>query len=116
VTGVHPPGRFGELVVSGDRVTEFLEKPMLGSGGQVNGGFFVFEPGFFEYLWEGDDCILEREPLERLARTGQLAVYRHHGFWACMDTYRDYLHLNELWKSNAAPWAVWRERLVRGSA
>lgn len=106
VTGVNPPSRFGELRADGDGVVRtFIEKPQLG-GELVNGGFFVMEPGVFSYLSEEDGCVLEREPLERLADDGQLVVYPHHGFWQCMDTYRDLQLLEGLWRERP-PWKVW---------
>lgn len=101
VTGVQPLTRFGELKVTNGLVTEFREKPQVSSG-LINGGFFVFQRGIFDYLTDG--CSLEREPLEKLARDGQLAVYPHEGFWQCMDTYRDMESLNQLWASGKAPW------------
>lgn len=106
VTGVRPPGRFGELAVDGHRVDSFAEKPPA-SGGLINGGFFVFEPRFFDYLDSSDHCVLERAPLETLSREGQLRVYRHDGFWQCVDTFRDYELLNGLWASGAPPWRTW---------
>jgi glucose-1-phosphate cytidylyltransferase len=105
MTTVRPPARFGHLELEGDRVTEFSEKPQLGEG-WINGAFFVLEPEVFEYV-DGDDTQWEREPLERLAREGQLMAYRHTSFWQCMDTLRDKKLLEELW-SNGAPWRVWR--------
>ena len=107
VTGVAPPGRFGELTLDADRVLSFAEKPTLTSG-FINGGFFLFEPSFFDYLSQEDDCILERAPLEKLSREGQLSVFRHNGFWQCIDTYRDYSLITELWASGAAPWKTWK--------
>ena len=104
VTAVRPPARFGGLKFRGDTVEEFIEKPQIGEG-WINGGFFVFKPEVLEYL-KGDDTILEREPLERLARDGQLAAYRHEGFWQCVDTRRDLHFLEELWR-NGAPWKAW---------
>jgi glucose-1-phosphate cytidylyltransferase len=106
VTGVHPSSRFGELLVNGDRVEQFSEKPQTHEG-LVNGGFFVFERGALEYLSDDPECVLEREPLERLAAGGQLSVYQHRGFWQCMDTYRDYQQLNQLWDSGRAEWKQW---------
>lgn len=106
LTGVKPPGRFGELNLDGGRVTTFLEKPSI-SGGYINGGFFVCEPGFLDYLSEDESCTLERAPLESLARDGQLMMYPHDGFWQCMDTYRDYQLLNDLWNEGRAPWKTW---------
>ena len=106
VTGVRPSSRFGELLTSGDRVVQFSEKPQTHEG-LINGGFFVFERAFLDYLSSGPDCVMEAEPLERLARDGQLSVYQHEGFWQCMDTYRDLRHLTELWNSGNAAWKVW---------
>jgi glucose-1-phosphate cytidylyltransferase len=105
VTAVQPPGRFGALEVDGARVRGFREKP-LGDGGWINGGFFVLSPRVGDYL-DGDDTVWENEPLEGLARDGQLANYKHHGFWQAMDTLRDKRHLEELWQSGAAPWRAW---------
>ena len=101
VTGVRPITRFGELHVKDGVARVFREKPQLDEG-WVNGGFFVFEPGIFKYLT--DDATLEREPLERLASDGQLAVYEHRGFWAAMDTYRETQQLNEEWASGRPGW------------
>ena len=106
VTGVHPSSRFGELLVSGSRVQQFSEKPQTHEG-MINGGFFVFERAVLDYLTDDPGCVLEREPLERLAADGQLSVFQHQGFWQCMDTYRDYQHLNQLWESGAADWKQW---------
>jgi glucose-1-phosphate cytidylyltransferase len=103
VTGVRSPGRFGELTLDGTQVRSFVEKPAV-SGGYINGGYFVCEPGVFDYLRDSEDCILEREPLEGLAAAGQLNVFRHDGFWQCVDTYRDFTYVNELWSSGNAPW------------
>jgi len=105
VTATRPPARFGGLRLDGDRVAEFEEKPQLGEG-WVNGGFFVLEPGVADYI-DADDVALEREPLERLAREGQLAAYRHDGFWQPMDTMRDVELLERLWQQGNAPWRVW---------
>lgn len=102
VTGVRPPARFGGLVTEGDRVVEFTEKPQTGEG-WINGGYFVFEPGIFDYL-AGDETILERSPLELLAADSQLMVYRHEGFWQPMDTLREKNLLETLWSSGEAPW------------
>jgi glucose-1-phosphate cytidylyltransferase len=106
VTGVHPASRFGELLVNGERVRQFSEKPQTHEG-IINGGFFVFERGALDYLSGNPAYTLEREPLERLAADGQLSVYRHDGFWQCMDTYRDYQLLNQLWESGGAEWKQW---------
>ncbi|HEV8584670.1 MAG TPA: glucose-1-phosphate cytidylyltransferase [Methylomirabilota bacterium] len=105
VTAVRPPARFGGLVFQGDLVTEFTEKPQVGEG-WINGGFFVFEPGVLDYV-DGDDTYLEREPLERLAKDGQLVAHRHEGFWQCMDTVRDLKLLETLWETGRAPWKTW---------
>jgi glucose-1-phosphate cytidylyltransferase len=107
LTAVKPPGRFGAFSLA-DRQTKierFREKPS-GDGAWINGGFFVLEPGVLDYI-EGDDTVLEREPLERLAEDGRLAAYRHTGFWHPMDTLRDKIVLEEMWRSGRAPWKVW---------
>jgi glucose-1-phosphate cytidylyltransferase len=112
MTGVRPASRFGEIEHQGGTVTEFNEKPQVGQG-LINGGFFFCEPGFLEYLSEDEGCILERQPLERCVAERQLRVYEHTGFWQCMDTYRDWEHLQQLWRSGRAPWAVKHERAAR---
>lgn len=108
VTGVHPSSRFGELVIKNKQVVEFSEKPQIKEG-FINGGFFVFNKKFFDYLKEDDNCYLEKEPLEKLALDKELMVYPHEDFWQCMDTYRELEILNDLWKSPAPPWKVWRD-------
>jgi glucose-1-phosphate cytidylyltransferase len=108
VTAVQPPGRFGALDVTGDRVDGFREKPQ-GDGGWVNGGFFVLSPEVGRYI-DGDHTVWEREPLERLAQDGQLRAYRHDGFWYAMDTLRDRNHFQELWDSGDPPWRTWEGR------
>ncbi|MEO8140585.1 MAG: glucose-1-phosphate cytidylyltransferase [Gemmatimonadota bacterium] len=105
VTAVRPPSRFGGLVLEGGAVREFSEKPQTGEG-WINGGFFVFERGVFDYL-AGDTTILEREPLERLAADGQLMAFEHTGFWQPMDTLREKQLLETLWSSGNAPWKTW---------
>lgn len=105
LTAVHPPARFGHLVLDGDRVLDFSEKRQ-GAEGWINGGFYVLEPGVFDYI-DGDDTWLEREPLERLARDGELMAFRHTGFWQCMDTMNDKRFLEQLWQSGRAPWKTW---------
>ncbi len=105
VTGVRPSSRFGELIVEGDRVIQFSEKPQIREG-LINGGFLVFNRDFFNYLKDEDSCRLEAEPLERLALDNELMTYNHDGFWHCMDTYRDMEALNDIWKKQA-PWKVW---------
>lgn len=106
VTGVHPTSRYGEMKVSDGRVVEFNEKPTVAEG-VVSGGFFVFDRRVFDYLGDDPRVFLELEPLQKLARDGQLSVYVHEGFWHPMDTYRDWQHLNDVWKSGAAPWRKW---------
>jgi len=106
LTGVQPGGRFGVLDVEGQAVTGFREKARE-DGGWINGGFMVMEPEIFEALSDGEDCVLEREPMEALARAGKLGIYRHSGFWQCMDTQRDRAWLEERWKTGNAPWKVW---------
>jgi glucose-1-phosphate cytidylyltransferase len=103
VLGVNPPSRFGELKLREDRVIEFDEKPEFGES-WINGGYFFFKRDFLPYVSKDESCVLEREPLVRLARDGQMTVYRHAGFWACMDTQRDREQLNALWASGKAPW------------
>ena len=105
LTGVQPPGRFGALEISDGKVLSFQEKPQ-GDGSWVNGGFFVFEPSLFDLI-EGDEVILEREPLEKLASMQKLGIFYHHGFWQPMDTLRDKQLLEKLWDSGKAPWKVW---------
>jgi glucose-1-phosphate cytidylyltransferase len=106
VTGVRPSSRFGELLADGDRVTAFSEKPRMHEG-LINGGFFVFEHRIAEFLSTDAACVLEAEPLERLAADNQLSVYRHRGFWQCMDTYRDLQQLKQLWEAGNAAWKTW---------
>jgi glucose-1-phosphate cytidylyltransferase len=104
MTVVRPELQFGVAELNGDgRVRGFSEKPRLQHW--INGGFFCFEPGALDYL--GEDSILEREPLERLADDGQLHAYRHDGFWECMDTYKDAVLLNDAWSQERAPWKIW---------
>ena len=102
VTAVHPGARFGELELKGEQVTSFQEKPQTGQG-WINGGYFVIEPEFFDLI-EEDQTILEREPLERASKMGELMAFRHNGFWQCMDTKRDRNNLEEFWNSGKAPW------------
>ena len=105
VCAVQPPGRFGALDIDGNRITRFTEKPQ-GDRTWINGGFFVLERGVLPYI-SGDDSVWEREPLEALARDGQLSAYTHDGFWQPMDTLRDKVKLEELWQSGSAPWKSW---------
>ena len=102
LTAVRPPARFGHLTFDGDKVSRFSEKPQT-SEGWINGAFFVLEPGIFDYI-EGDTCHWEHEPMERLARDGQLMAYRHTSFWQCMDTLRDKKLLETLWDTGDPPW------------
>ena len=104
MTAVRPVARFGHLEMEGNRIVDFSEKPQTREG-WINGGFFVFEPSVLGYLEE--DSVLEREPLEGLAGDGQLHAYRHEGFWECMDTYKDAVQLNDLWKAPDPPWKIW---------
>ncbi len=105
VTAVQPPGRFGALDVQQHKITGFKEKPQ-GDGGWINGGFFVLAPKALRYI-ENDQTAWEREPMESLARNGQLSAFRHEGFWQPMDTLRDKIQLEELWTQGKAPWKVW---------
>ena len=105
MTAVRPPARFGSMVFEGDLVTRFEEKPQAGEG-WINGGFFVLQPEIADYI-EGDGTLWERDPMEKLALDGQLAAYRHDGFWQCMDTLRDVRLLEALWQEGKAPWKTW---------
>jgi glucose-1-phosphate cytidylyltransferase len=107
VTAVHPAGRFGEIDIQGAEVRAFAEKPQT-SAGYINGGFFVLEREFLDhYVDEDEDCVLEAHALTRCARDGQLAAYRHDGFWQCMDTPREQQLLDDLWARDQAPWRIW---------
>jgi len=105
LTAVRPPARYGHLDLEGDKVVEFSEKSQTREG-WINGAFFVLEPGIFDYI-KGDQTQWEKEPLEKLARDGQLMAYRHNTFWQCMDTLREKHILEELWQSGQAPWKIW---------
>ena len=105
ITVVRPPARFGAVIMDGENVTRFEEKPQIGEG-WINGGFFVLEPEVIDYI-QGDLTIWERDPLENLASDGQLMAYRHDDFWQCMDTLRDLRALEGLWQANQAPWKIW---------
>jgi glucose-1-phosphate cytidylyltransferase len=107
VTAVRPTARFGGMQIDGDKVSQFKEKPQSGEG-WINGGFFVVEPKFFDYL-EDDKTVLETTPMERAVADGQLMAYRHNGFWQCMDTIRERQLLEDLWAQNKAPWKVWED-------
>ncbi|MDF1535697.1 MAG: glucose-1-phosphate cytidylyltransferase [bacterium] len=105
VTAVQPPGRFGAMVLEGETVKRFMEKPR-GDGAWINGGFFVLSPGVIDYI-EGDMTTWEKEPMEKLAVDGQMEAFLHGGFWQPMDTLRDRRKLEDLWASGEAPWQVW---------
>jgi len=105
VTAVRPPGRFGAIRIDGDRALEFLEKPQTEEG-WISGGFFVLDPSVIDLI-DRDATVWEREPLEHLARNGELSVFRHDGFWQPMDTLRDKKLLEQLWEGGHAPWKVW---------
>lgn len=105
ITAVQPPGRYGYMDIENTKVTKFIEKPQ-GDGGWINGGFFVLEPVVINYIVD-DNTSWESEPLEKLARDGQLSAYKHPGFWHAMDTLRDKNLLENLWESGKAPWKVW---------
>jgi glucose-1-phosphate cytidylyltransferase len=107
VTSVRPTARFGHMTFDGDRVVEFSEKPQAAEG-WINGAFFVLEPEIFDYI-EGDQTQWEKEPMEQLAKDGQLMAYRHENFWQCMDTLRDKALLESLWQAGDAPWKTWKD-------
>jgi len=110
LTAVQPTGKFGSLAIEPDgRVSSFLEKPK-GDGTWVSGGFFVVEPDIFSYLTNGDVTVLEKEPLEKLAGEGQIAAYKHTGFWKSMDTLKDKNELTNVWYKDNAPWALWKKK------
>jgi len=107
VTGVKPPGRFGELICnSAGIVSEFNEKPQA-TAGLISGGFFVCRRELFDYLPEGDDLVFEQQPMRDLVRDRQLMVFQHDGFWQPMDTYREYQYLNKVYSKGQAPWVIW---------
>jgi glucose-1-phosphate cytidylyltransferase len=107
LTAVRPPARYGHLELSGDSITEFSEKPQTREG-WINGAFFVLEPGVLDYI-EGDHTQWEKEPLENLARQGQLKAYKHTSFWQCMDTLREKYILENYWNTGNAPWRIWKD-------
>jgi glucose-1-phosphate cytidylyltransferase len=107
LTGVQPPGRYGALGIRGNRIESFDEKPAGEGGSWINGGFFVLEPSVVD-LVSGDEIMWERQPLEKLASTGQLSVFKHDDFWQPMDTLREKNLLEELWASGKAPWKMWK--------
>jgi glucose-1-phosphate cytidylyltransferase len=105
LTAIQPPGRFGALNLQGDEIASFQEKPQ-GDGAWINGGFFVLSPQAIDYV-DGDATTWEKQPMERLAQDGQMRAFFHRDFWQPMDTLRDKMHLEELWKSGHAPWKTW---------
>lgn len=106
LTATQPPGRFGALSLQENLITSFQEKPQ-GDGAWINGGFFVLSSKVIDYIDADDSVVWEKAPMESLAKDGQLTAYKHRGFWQPMDTLRDKLHLEELWKKGKAPWKVW---------
>jgi len=106
VTGVRPPGRFGELVTENGQVKEFNEKPQA-AGGVISGGYFVASSKIFDYLHDDESLMLEKEPMKKLVQDGQYMVYEHNGFWQPMDTSREYTLLNDLYNEGNAPWVKW---------
>lgn len=106
LTAVQPSGRFGALQIEGENIISFNEKPQ-GDGAWINGGFFVLEPEIFDYIKDDDSTIWEREPLQNIAKDGQINAYKHSGFWKPMDTMRDKIELTNLWMTGKAPWKVW---------
>ncbi len=106
MTAIQPEGRFGALEIDSNTIKKFIEKP-IGDGNWINGGYFVCEPEVLNYI-KNDLAIFEKDPLEKLAEDGQLAAFKHNGFWKCMDTLRDKVILNNMWDSNNAPWKVWK--------
>ncbi len=107
ITAVRPKFiRFGDLSIKEDKVTRFVEKPEY-NGNYVNGGFFVFNRNVFDYLEDDDGCELEEGPLDQISQRGELMAYKHDKFWACMDTIRDAENLNQIWRTNNAPWKIW---------
>jgi len=115
VSAVRTPGRFGEMLLKGQQVQKFEEKPPFTSG-RINGGFFIFQREFCRRLSDDPTLILEREPLTRLAKDSQLMAFPHNGFWFAMDSSRDYQVLNDMWKSGQAPWCTWGQSEVRKAA
>lgn len=107
LTAVRPPARYGHMLFDGEQIVEFNEKPQTGEG-WINGAFFVLEPEVFDYI-EGDHIQWEKEPLENLAKDGQLMAYRHESFWQCMDTLREKHILENLWQGGNPPWKLWKD-------
>lgn len=109
ITAVQPDGRFGRLELDNNSIVGFTEK-VRGDEGWINGGFMVFQPEVFDYIRDGDKSVLELDPLQNLARDGQLNAYKHDGFWQPMDTLREKIILEELWENQRAPWKVWDDK------
>ncbi len=107
LTAVHPPSRFGEIILKNDHVVEFEEKPQMGEG-LINGGFFVFDRKIMSYLTEDENCDFEFGPLQKIAKENQLKAYKHTGFWQCMDNVRERDYLDNLVRTNSAPWMKWK--------
>ncbi|MEH7108870.1 glucose-1-phosphate cytidylyltransferase [Bacillus sp. JJ1764] len=107
VTATQPKGRFGALSLSSDQRVDNFQEKLKGDGGWINAGFFVLQPEVFQYLNNGDQTTFEKEPLEKLAKDGQLMAFKHTGFWQPMDTLKDKKYLQEMWDSNKAPWKIW---------
>jgi len=107
LTAVQPAGRFGSIEIKEEGSVESFEEKPAGDNAWINAGFFVMEPGVFDFLTEGDTTILERKPLGRLTKEGQLNAYKHYGFWRPMDSLRDKNVLNDMWENGTAPWAMW---------
>jgi len=114
LTGAKMPFRFGNLKIEDNKIVSFMEKKCI-EDQWINGGFFVLNRKFFGYLSEDSNCILEQEPLKNAAQDGELMVYKHMGFWSCMDTLKDHQHLNDLWEKGA-PWKVWQDSPIFNSA
>ena len=110
VTATHPPGRFGILSLSSGQKVENFQEKIEGDMDWINGGFFVLQPEVFNYLNGGDQTVFEKEPLENLAKDGQLMAFKHTGFWHPMDTLRDKVYLEELWNKGNAPWKIWEKK------
>lgn len=108
LTAVRPPARYGYMIFDGDKIVQFTEKPQIGEG-WINGAFFVLEPEVFDYI-KGDETQWEKEPLERLAKEGQLMAYKHNSFWQCMDTLREKHILEHIWQSGDVPWKTWEKK------
>lgn len=106
ISGVHPAGRFGELSIENDNIVGFNEKPQV-EGGYINGGYMVCDYKMFDYLPDDPGMMLEQEPIKNVVRDGKMGVFKHEGFWQCMDTYAEMTFLNNLWKSGNCPWKIW---------